>query len=251
MNGNLPELSAQQTTEYWQKGHLTVDGVFDAQMIDGAIQDIEKWSRQFLAQLDEDNKNYFLEKDLTGQFLRKLDNPVYERKIFRKMASNQTLVNYVEQLIGQGVCIYFSQIFCKPPLGSAPKCIHQDNFYFGPDDPDGMVTAWIALDESTIDNGCLFFSEKTHKEPVYPHIAPEGEPFNLQVPLDISSEYPMTPAPVPSGGVSFHHGNIFHKSSANRSNTWRRAAAFHYANRKTRLVAPKLSYDTSMIVQIT
>jgi ectoine hydroxylase-related dioxygenase (phytanoyl-CoA dioxygenase family) len=251
INDKLPKLSDQQITEYWQKGHLTVADVFGAQTIYNAIQDIEEWSRQFLSQLDDDKKNYFLEKDIPGQFLRKLDNPVYERKVFRKMASDQTLVDFVEQLIGQGVCIYFSQIFCKSPLGSSPKCTHQDNFYFGPDDHNGMVTAWIALDESTIDNGCLFFGEETHKGPVYPHIAPAGEPFNLQVPADIASEHSMTPAPVPSGGVSFHHGNIFHQSSANQSNTWRRAAAFHYVNRKTQLVTPRLSYDTSMVIQIT
>ena len=250
-NDKAPKLSDQQITEYWQKGHLTVAGIFNTQTIYHAIQDIEEWTRQFLSQLDDDKKSYFLEQNMTGQFLRKLDNPAYERKVFRQMASDQVLVNCVEQLIGQGVRIYFSQIFCKSPLGSAPKCIHQDNFYFGPDNHDGIITAWIALDEATIDNGCLFFGEETHKGPVYPHIAPKDEPFNLQVPQDITSKYSMTPAPVPSGGVSFHHGNIFHQSAANQSKTWRRAAAFHYVNKKTRLVTPRLPYDPSMVVQIT
>ena len=58
------------------------------------------------------------------------------------------LVALVEQLIGPGVSVYFSQIFFKPPEGGGPKPAHQDNFYFGPTDPEGMVTAWIALDDA-------------------------------------------------------------------------------------------------------
>ena len=62
INDKSPNLSDQQITEYWQKGHLTVVGVFGTQTIYNAIQDIEEWSRQFLSQLDDDKKNYFLEK---------------------------------------------------------------------------------------------------------------------------------------------------------------------------------------------
>ena len=54
INDKSPNLSDQQITEYWQKGHLTVVGVFGTQTIYIAIQDIEEWSRQFLSQLDDD-----------------------------------------------------------------------------------------------------------------------------------------------------------------------------------------------------
>ena len=43
-----------------------------------------------------------------------------------------------------------------------PKPAHQDNFYFGPTDIEGVVTAWIALDDATLENGCLYFGDGTN-----------------------------------------------------------------------------------------
>jgi len=252
MTDNTPNLlSDQQMADYRQKGHLTTNRIFDSQTIDTAIRESEDWQRAFLADIDQAEETYFLEQEVAEPTLRKLDQPVYERAHFRRMASHPVLVGCVEQLIGIGVSVYFSQIFCKAPNGSAAKPVHQDNFYFDPDNKDGLITAWVALDDATVDNGCLFFAEGTHLGPVYPHVAAADQPFNLQMPPDIAQQYPMSPAPVDSGSVSFHHGSIFHQSSANQSPNWRRAVAFHYLHHQARCVAPNLTYDPSKIVKIT
>ena len=52
-------------------------------------------------------------------------------------------------------------------------------------------------------------------------------------------------------GVSFHHGNTPHQSSANQSGRPRRAAAIHYPRSDARLVKPDLSYDEQLIVAVT
>ena len=91
------------------------------------------------------------------------------------------LVEAVEQLIGEGVTLFFSQVFCKPPEVGGPKPVHQDNFYFAPSDTDALLTTWIALDAATEENGCLYYGLGSHHEPVLEHTAPEDAPFNLQV----------------------------------------------------------------------
>jgi ectoine hydroxylase-related dioxygenase (phytanoyl-CoA dioxygenase family) len=183
--------------------------------------------------------------------LRKLDNPVHARPAFRRLAAHPGLVDLVEDVIGRGVTVYFSQVFLKPPHGGGPKPVHQDNYYFGPSDPEGVVTAWIALDEATIDNGCLQFGEGSHRGPVHPHVAPPGRDFDLQVPPDVAALQPMTPAPVPRGGVSLHHGNVFHQSADNRSSRWRRASAFHYVRNEVTFDRPALAYEPGIAVRIT
>ena len=96
--------------------------------------------------------------------LRKLNQPVYERTDFRRMTSYPVLV-----LCGAthwtGVSVYFSQIFCKALNGSVAKPVHQDNLYFDSDNTDALITAWIALDDATVGNGCLCFAEGTHLGP--------------------------------------------------------------------------------------
>ncbi|MBI1313089.1 hypothetical protein GC176_17505 [bacterium] len=245
------ELTQQQLDQYRETGHLTVEELLSADEVAAALRDVDDWSREFLASLPEEKRAWYLERETQSAALRKLDNPVFERPVFRHMASQPRLLRCVEQLIGPGLRVWFSQIFMKPPGGGGPKPVHQDNFYFGPSNLDGVVTVWIALDDATVENGCLYYADRSNKGPVLDHVAPAGEPFNLQIPPEVASQYAMTPAPVRSGGVSFHHGNTLHQSSDNRSDRARRAVAFHYVNSQTGFANPALAYDESVIVDIS
>lgn len=237
---------------YRQLGHLTVPAVFtDAQTL-AAVEDVQAWGEQMLADMPSEQRAWYVDGGVTARtVLRKLDNPHHQRPIFREMAAHPPLVEAVESLIGPGVSVYFSQIFFKAPEGGGPKPAHQDNFYFGPNEEDGVVTAWIALDDATLENGCLYYGQGSHLGPVYPHVAPPGEPFNLQLPVELVARQPMTPAPVRRGGVSFHHGNTFHQSAPNLSSRWRRACALHYVNHRTFFERPALPYDQALRMKIT
>jgi hypothetical protein len=244
-------LTDEQLAEYQETGHLTVPAVFTVEEMDEAIADASEWSRQFLEELDDDRRAWYIDGGSARPgVLRKLDNPAFHRTVFRRLAGHRRLLALVEQLIGPGLRIPFSQVFFKPPEGGGPKPIHQDNFYFGPDDKNGLVTAWIALDDATVENGCLYFGNGSHLGPVVPHVAPAGEPFNLRIPTEAAEQFTMTPAPVFRGGVSFHHGNTVHQSSANRSPHFRRAVAFHYVNQQTRFAAPALAYEDSVVIRL-
>jgi phytanoyl-CoA hydroxylase len=245
-------LTPEQFETFLREGQLTVPDVFSEREIDLALADMAEWEEAFRATLTDEQREWYLENpaDPASPF-RKLDNPVYHRAAFRELALTSALVEAVEQLIGKGVSLFFSQIFCKPPEVGGPKPVHQDNFYFAPNDTDALLTTWIALDAATEENGCLHYGHGSHREPVLEHAAPEGEPFNLQVPAEVAARYPMTPAPVARGGVSIHHGNTLHQSSANRSAQPRRAVTFHFLQNDAKLVNPALDYEPSHAVKIS
>jgi phytanoyl-CoA hydroxylase len=237
---------------YRHQGHLTVNGIFHADEMDAVVRDIERWGEAFLAELPPGQRAWYLDGGVKARaVLRKLDNPHARRDAVQSLARDPRLVRHVESVLGPGVSVYFSQIFFKPPEGGGPKPAHQDNFYFGPTDIEGIVTAWIALDDSTLDNGCLYFVDGTNLGPVYPHFAPEDEPFNLQLPAIVLDKQPMAPAPVRKGGVSFHHGNTFHQSGPNHSPKWRRACALHYVRNDVEFAAPALPYDTALKLKVS
>lgn len=244
-------LSAAERDSYGRDGHLTVPDVFDRGDVAGALADLDAWSAMALAAMSEAQRSWYLEQPDAAPILRKLDNPHYHRAIFRGLAAKPALVRLVEDLIGPGVSVYFSQIFFKPAGGGGPKPVHQDNFYFGPSDPEGVVTAWIALDDATIENGCLYYGNGTNCGPVLPHTAPPDRAFDLRIPPEIAAEHPMTPAPVPRGGVSFHHGNTLHQSSDNNSERPRRACALHYVRNDNVFARPALPYDHSVVVRVS
>ncbi len=240
-------LKESEHTLYQHAGHITVPGLISGPQADAVVQDIELWGEQFLADLPPGQRAWYVDGGVRARtVLRKLDNPHHHRALVRELAATPALVDVVESLIGPGVSVYFSQVFFKPPEGGGPKPAHQDNFYFGPNNTEGVVTAWVALDDATLENGCLYFGNGSNQGPVYPHIAPADEPYNLQLPPHILSLQPMSPAPVPRGGVSFHHGNTFHQSGPNFSTRWRRACALHYVNAGTYFEHPALPYDNTL-----
>jgi len=245
-------LESEQLDVFQRDGQLTVPDLFGAEQIDGALTDLAQWDAEFRVTLTDEDRQWYLEDptDPSSPF-RKLDDPVFHRNAFRELAITSALVEAVEQLIGAGVSVVFSQVFCKAPEVGGPKPVHQDNFYFAPSDTDALLTTWIALDAATEENGCLHYGLGSHREPVLEHTAPEDAPFNLQVPAELATKYPMTPAPVPRGGVSIHHGNTLHQSSANRSAHPRRAVTFHFLRNDSKLVDPALPYDSAHAVKIS
>lgn len=245
-------LSDADRAIYLHSGHLTVPGLLRRDEAAALVEDIQSWGEQFLHALPQDQRAWYVDGGVSARtVLRKLDNPHHHRDSVRSLARRPALVDMVESLIGPGVSVYFSQVFFKPPEGGGPKPAHQDNFYFGPNDLEGVVTAWIALDDATLENGCLYFGEGTNRGPVYAHEAPADEPYNLQLPAAILARQPMSPAPVPCGGVSFHHGNTFHQSAPNLSPCWRRAIALHYVNQRTQFVHPALPYDHGLRLPVS
>ena len=237
---------------YRHQGHLTVNGVFGGDEMDAVARDIEQWGEAFLSGLPQSRRTWYLDGGVKARtVLRKLDNPHAHREAVRALGRDARLVGHVESVLGAGVSVYFSQIFFKAPEGGGPKPAHQDNFYFGPTDIEGVVTAWIALDDATLENGCLYFGDGTNLGPVYPHFAPAGEPFNLQLPAALLERQPMAPAQVRKGGVSFHHGNTFHQSGPNHSPRWRRACALHYVRNGVEFATPALPYDTTLKLEVS
>ena len=62
------------------------------------------------------------------------------------------------------------QYFNKVPSRSLPTPAHQDNFYFKLSPPQ-VITAWLALDPTDEENGCLRYVTGSHQRGLRPHAA--------------------------------------------------------------------------------
>ena len=82
---------------------------------------------------------------------------------------------------------------------------------------------WVALDDATLQNGCLYFLPGSHKTATFDN-ASIGENIS-----DIFRIYPQwkdtmaVPAEMKAGSCSFHNGLIAHGAGANMTPGWRRA----------------------------
>jgi phytanoyl-CoA hydroxylase len=130
---------------------------------------------------------------------------------------------------GRAKCMQ-SMLFFKPP-GLQGQAWHQDERFI-PTRDRSLVGAWIALDDATIDNGCLWVLPGSHRNGVLYPSRPHGDPDEYD-PTDESYHFDDTdavPVEVHTGDVVFFNGYLLHKSLKNRSATTRRALVNHYMN---------------------
>jgi ectoine hydroxylase-related dioxygenase (phytanoyl-CoA dioxygenase family) len=74
--------------------------------------------------------------------------------IFLRAAKNPSLISALESILGKPLRLYGSQVFPKPDLVGTVVPADQDMRYW-PFEHYEMISAWIALDDSTIENGCV------------------------------------------------------------------------------------------------
>ncbi|MDE0428272.1 MAG: phytanoyl-CoA dioxygenase family protein [Caldilineaceae bacterium] len=160
----------------------------------------------------------------------------------RDIAFDPRLGEYARQLsLCRHVRIYHDHAMIKPP-GQVSKQTnwHQDAPYW-PMDPVGALSAWIAVDDVTIENGCLHFVPGSHSHGPLDPISLESDDDSVVERLRTRGIAVPGPVAMPmrAGGVTFHHGCTFHYAGPNRSDRPRRAFAIIYIPDYTRFTGGK------------
>jgi non-heme Fe2+,alpha-ketoglutarate-dependent halogenase len=191
-----------------------------------------------------------------------LDRHVDQRFVW-ELATHPAIVACVSAVLGPDVMLLATHFFCKYPEpgnvpGSRPAdprrrrrrgatderggtsgcdraakfvAWHQDVTYWGLE-PPLAVTAWYAVDDSDVENGCMRVIPGTHRTGVRQHGTSERA-GNL---LSINQEVPVTPDEeagavdlvLRAGEISLHHGMLIHGSNPNRSTRRRCGLTLRY-----------------------
>ena len=79
---------------------------------------------------------------------------------FGEHLTNPTIVPIVAELMHTDtVRVWHDQIQVKPPRIGGPTIWHQDHPYWPVIQPADLVSAWVALEDATIENGCMSMIE--------------------------------------------------------------------------------------------
>jgi phytanoyl-CoA hydroxylase len=131
-----------------------------------------------------------------------------------------------EQLQGRGMQIDYDQLLAKQPhKADAVFAWHQDMAYW-PETPDTRTaTIWCAIDDSTVENGCMQFLPGSHRQPVRPHRPLHGDrSASHTLVTDLRADDIMRPVPISRGDITVHNEGVLHGSGGNRSaSSYRRA----------------------------
>src|SRR6059058_1998356 len=145
----------------------------------------------------------------------------------KKLMLDERLGNMAAQLSGaDGIRIWHDQALIKRPWAN-PTAWHLDTPFWSFSDRHA-ISIWVALDDATLENGCLFFIPGSHKITSFDKIT-IGR--NMDGIFDV---YPQlknsktAAAPMKAGSCSFHNGLTVHGANANMTNGFRRAMTCAY-----------------------
>lgn len=149
-----------------------------------------------------------------------------------RLAAHPRLVSLLEGLLGPQPILYGDQALCKPAFIGSAKPWHQDSAYFVYEPYDMGVDVWIALDDATLENGCMTVLPGAHKLGPKQHVHRDDCTI-ADGRLDYSKAQPVE---LRSGGLLLFHVLLPHYTPENRSPHRRRSIQFFYRGAQTRLI---------------
>jgi phytanoyl-CoA hydroxylase len=233
--GYVEQLSEADRAFYREQGYLAMEGLFTAEEVESykaALADV------IHGRVGKDKKLYIQEEPYYqegGADERAAANrELRVRKVFYfvqlepRLASashHPRLVNLLDQLIEPEHRMIQDMALLKPPFHGSEKPWHQDTAYFDWTPLGGIVGVWIALDEATVENGCMQVIPGTHLLGPTPHYhLRDCQIGDERVKVESAVVVPLKP-----GGALFFSGLIHHGTPPNVSGDRRRALQFHYA----------------------
>ena len=205
-------LSEEQIKQYHEDGYVVPDYQLPAQTLASIRADHDRFLQRHPEFRDYCPK--LLEYDLG----------------FLNYARNPAILDMVEQVIGGDFALWNSSFFAKPARNGRKTPWHQDGEYW-PIRPIATCTVWIAVDDSTPENGCLRVIRGSHKKQrLLQHQTNPSKDLTLNQEL-LSSEVDEDQAVdivLKAGQISLHDVYLVHGSEANRSAKPRRGMTLRF-----------------------
>lgn len=156
---------------------------------------------------------------------------------FFEICRHPRVLDVVEQLLGPDIVLFSSHLIAKAPGDGYPAPWHQDAFYWPLEPHDETLTVWLAIDDSTTENGCMQVVPGSHRNGILEHQQAPGRGGKLvSYEVDIGQ---LDNAPVDielrAGSFSVHQALTVHGSALNTSAKRRCGYTIAYMSARTKL----------------
>lgn len=145
----------------------------------------------------------------------------------RQIMLDERIGKMAAELAGvDGIRIWHDQALIKRPWAN-PTSWHLDTPFWSFSDRRAL-SIWVALDDATLENGCLFFIPGSHKQTTFENT---GIGKNMGGIFEVYPEFKHSPskaAVMKAGSCSFHNGLTIHGAHANMTPGFRRAMTCAY-----------------------
>ncbi|MEP6626685.1 MAG: phytanoyl-CoA dioxygenase family protein [Ginsengibacter sp.] len=228
------ELAQEQIDSYQKNGFVIIENFLDS-------TELEHWRESVTEAVKERNGQKMPGKSIkTGEDDGINKEADYFKNVFdqllnlwqtndkvKGMMLDENIGRMAAELSGaDGIRIWHDQALIKRPWAN-PTAWHLDTPFWSFSDRRAL-SIWVALDDVTLENGCMFFIPGSHKETTFesPQIGKNlGDIFKVY-PQFMESK--SVASVMKAGSCSFHNGLTIHGAHANMTPGFRRAMTCAY-----------------------
>lgn len=229
INGPRYLVLPEEQERFRQDGYVHLTGVVTSE----ELADLEVVYMRFMRREIEVKGRDFC--DMSGDYGRdvgdySITNVMLPRRYYPAWRDNiyeLRAQSIAEQLCGPGMEIDYDQLLAKRPgREDGIFAWHQDMAYWTKTPDPRTATLWLAIDDSTRENGCMRFVPGSHAEPELRSHSPlhgsRSDSHTLVTEVDEERDE-IRHAVLRAGDVTVHHERVVHGSGPNQSKGWRRA----------------------------
>jgi phytanoyl-CoA hydroxylase len=228
------QLTQKEIQSYQKNGFLVIEDFL-------STEELEHWRTVVMNAIKQRNGQKMPDKIVkTGEADGINEDTTYFGKVFDQLLNlwqtdegvkdlmcDERIGKMAAQLSGaEGIRIWHDQALFKRPWAN-PTSWHLDTPFWSFSDRRAL-SIWIALDDATLENGCLFFIPGSYKETSFENA---GIGKNMDAMFEVYPQFATVnsvAAPMKAGSCSFHNGLTIHGANANMTNGYRRAMTCAY-----------------------
>ena len=219
-------LSQDQIDFYRTNGYLGVEDVLSRD----EVAELRRVTDAFVEasrQVTETDSVFDLEPGHTPENpqLRRLIDPSRQHDVYARGLRHDKILDITAQLIGPGIRTNGDKLNMKSAEVGSPVEWHQD-WAFYPHTNDDLLAVGVAIDDMTVENGCLLVVPGSHKGRIHDHHL-NGRFAGAVTEPDFTGEGAV-PIEIRAGGISIHHVRMLHASAPNTSGKPRRLLLYMY-----------------------
>jgi phytanoyl-CoA hydroxylase len=250
LDGHRYHVTDAERTNFATNGFVHLPGLLTTDEVDELAEVYDRFLRR---EIEVPGKDYC---DMAGDYGRRPEdfsivNVMLPRRYHPEWVGNvfeRRAASVAEQLVGPGMELDYDQLLAKQPFKTdAVFAWHQDMAYW-PDTPDTRTaTLWLAIDDSTVDNGCMRFVPATAREPaIRPHVPQFGDRGTSHaLGTDLLDGDVVVDVPIRKGDVTVHNERVMHGSGGNRTAGFRRAYILAFRSQQTIAIERELGFTHS------
>jgi ectoine hydroxylase-related dioxygenase (phytanoyl-CoA dioxygenase family) len=216
-----PTITDEQIKQLNEQGYFLLENVFTQSEMDSLAETIEAHQRRHQEAIKSQGGTQGISRAEEITFTSHLAE---NDDTIREFVQRPEFVAITTKVLGPNVDLYWNQSVFKMPEGEKQFPWHQDDGYT-PVTPSPYLTFWLALNDATIENGCVWVLPGSHKKGAVPH---ERTPLGLAC-HSLEDPDQGVAVPVKAGSIAVFYSLTMHKSGVNRSKGPRKAFIIQYS----------------------